>query len=215
MIKNWNLFKESVDMKSNIREICKEYKIENYTINGDGTIDVDGDVDLSDMGLNEIPLKFGRVSGDFICSNNSIKSLNGCPQWVGGHFSCRGNRLTSLEFCPQWVGGNFFCYNNQLTSLEYIPKVINKNIACFSNNITSLIGINYIEGVININNNPIDEIWKLFESVKDIEFFNDCHIIREPETPDGLPIVIIERLNFFLETIGKDPVEKIEGYINI
>jgi hypothetical protein len=28
MIKNWKLFKESVDIESKIREICKEYDIE-------------------------------------------------------------------------------------------------------------------------------------------------------------------------------------------
>ena len=31
----------------NIESICQEYGIENYTINEDGTVDVDGNVDLS------------------------------------------------------------------------------------------------------------------------------------------------------------------------
>ena len=31
--------------KKEIKNICKKYKITNYTINADGTIDVDGDVD--------------------------------------------------------------------------------------------------------------------------------------------------------------------------
>ena len=31
-----------------IDEICRKYNIINYTINSDGTIDVDGNVDLSD-----------------------------------------------------------------------------------------------------------------------------------------------------------------------
>jgi len=36
-----------------IHKICKEYGIENYTINNDGSIDVDGYVDLSNMELTK------------------------------------------------------------------------------------------------------------------------------------------------------------------
>ena len=37
----------------NIDEICKKYSIENYTINPNGSIDVDGHVDLSDKELTK------------------------------------------------------------------------------------------------------------------------------------------------------------------
>jgi hypothetical protein len=231
MIKNWNLFSESVDEKSKIVELCKKYKIENYTINDDLSIDVDGDVDLSYLlpvdrgGLTKIPLKFNRVSGYFLCNNNKLKSLFGCPEWVGDDFSCSSNQLTSLEFCPSYVSGDFDCYNNNLTSLcysnnlttlEYLPKWIGGNIDCRYNKIWSFGGIpDSFRGYIICKGDPIEHIWKLFESSGDIEFLNDCDALREPETPDGLPIVVLERLNFFLETIGKPPVEKVDGYINI
>jgi hypothetical protein len=65
MIKNWKLFKESVDSEFKIHKICKEYKIKNYTINDDLSIDVDGDVDLSNKSLIKIPIKFRKVSGNF------------------------------------------------------------------------------------------------------------------------------------------------------
>ena len=39
----------------NIHKICEVYYITNYTINPDGTIDVDGDVDLSWRGLTKLP----------------------------------------------------------------------------------------------------------------------------------------------------------------
>jgi hypothetical protein len=216
MIKNWKLFNESIDEESKIRELCKKYVIENYTINIDGSIDVDDSVGFSSKGLDEIPLKFNRVSGYFTCSINYLTSLLGCPQWVGGDFYCYGNKLESLEFCPEFVGSDFNCIYNKLTSLDFCPKYIGGDIICEYNKIWSFKGIpDNFRGDLYCSGNPIDEIWKLFKSSKDIEFFNDCHIVREPETPDGLPIVIIERLNFFLETIGKDPVEKVEGYINI
>ncbi len=80
-----------------IHNICKKYNITNYTINSDGSIDVNGDVSLSYKGLSELPLKFGIVSGSFYCSNNNLTSLEGSPIELGGSFWCNGNKLTSLE----------------------------------------------------------------------------------------------------------------------
>jgi hypothetical protein len=259
MIKNWNLFKESIDEKSKIIELCEKYGIENYTINDDLSIYVNGNVNLSYFKISNIPLKFGIVIGNFDCSDNKLTSLEGCPESVGGNFDCSYNKLKSLEGCPKWVGGdfrcsnnkmlktlefcpesvgrNFSCYNNKLKSLEFCPKSVGGNFICSYNKLTTLefgpkwiggffkcdgnkiwsfkgIPDNFYKGIF-CNENPIEHIWNLFKSSKDIEFFNDCHIIREPETPHGLPIVVLERLNYFLETIGKPTVEKVDGYINI
>jgi hypothetical protein len=217
MIKNWNLFKESIEQESEIVEICKRYNIKNYTINDDLSIDVDDNVILSHSNLKDIPLKFNHVTGYFSCDTNKLTSLIGCPDFVDGYFSCMNNNLSTLEYLPKSIGGDFYCSRNYLTSLQHLPKNIGDVISCSNNKIWTFSGIpdNLHSQIVFGNNNPIYEIWKLFESVKDIEFFNDCHIIREPQTTDGLPIVVLERLNFFLETIGKDPVEKVRGYINI
>jgi arginine decarboxylase-like protein len=96
MIKNWKLFKESVDSEFKIHKLCKEYNIKNYTINDDFSIDVDGDVNISYRKLDKIPLRFRDVSGNFLCSDNNLTSLLGCPEWVGGNFHCYENNLTSL-----------------------------------------------------------------------------------------------------------------------
>jgi len=60
--------------------------------------------------------------------------------------------------------------------------------------------------------NPIYEIWDLFEDYSKIEFLNDCDAIREPDNNSKEPIIILDRLNFFLEEIGKPTVTKVEGY---
>jgi hypothetical protein len=97
--------------------ICEKYGITNYTINPDGSIDVDGDVDLSFNDLTELPLRFNKVSGYFRCHNNRLTSLKGCPRWVGGYFNCNYNRLPSLEFSPEYVSDDFNCsYNKYLTN---------------------------------------------------------------------------------------------------
>ena len=94
--------------------ICKQYDIKNYTINDDGSIDVDGNVDLYNKGLTELPLSFNKVNGYFDCSYNQLTSLKGSPRWVGSSFYCNYNRLTSLEFSPDYVGGDFRCIDNDL-----------------------------------------------------------------------------------------------------
>jgi hypothetical protein len=96
--------------------ICEKYGITNYTINSDGSIDVDGNVYLSFNDLTELPLSFNKVTGWFDCSRNKLTSLKGCPRWIGRYFSCGYNDLTSLEFSPDYVGGSFWCSNNQLTN---------------------------------------------------------------------------------------------------
>ena len=56
----------------NIHKICEKYGIKNYTINTDGSIDVDGNVHLWCRGLTELPLKFNHVSGYFNCYVNKL-----------------------------------------------------------------------------------------------------------------------------------------------
>ena len=56
-MKHIKLFESFNDIDS----ICKKYNITNYTINSDGSIDVDGDVNLSNRGLTKLPLKFGTT----------------------------------------------------------------------------------------------------------------------------------------------------------
>jgi hypothetical protein len=95
--------------------ICEKYGITNYTINPDGSIDVNGDVFLDNKRLTELPLTFNKITGYFSCSDNKLTSLKGSPRWIGGYFDCRYNRLTSLEFSPDYVGDDLFCSNNNLT----------------------------------------------------------------------------------------------------
>ena len=95
--------------------ICKQYGITNYTVNPDGSIDVNGNVYLSYFKLTELPLTFNNVSGWFDCSNNNLTTLKGSPKWVDSTFNCSVNNLTNLEFSPEYVGGHFSCRHNCLT----------------------------------------------------------------------------------------------------
>jgi hypothetical protein len=85
--------------------------------------------------MEKLPVKFGRVSGEFWCDRNKLTTLEGCPFYVGGDFWCgNNNKLTSLEHSPKYVGNYFFCNENKLTSLKGIEKCeIIGNFCCYDN----------------------------------------------------------------------------------
>ena len=137
--------------------ICKKYNIKNYTINSDGLIDVNGDVDLrgsrfwdefksSKLGvannwtLDTLPLKFGKVSGSFDCRYNNLETLEGCPKEVGGDFYCSDNKLTTLVGCPVEVR-RFLGGDNLFSDLTGCPQFINGDFNVSDNkNLVSLKG---------------------------------------------------------------------------
>jgi hypothetical protein len=162
-----------------IDSICKEYGIKNYTINNNGLVDVDGDVDLSSKSLDKLPVNFGTVTGHFSCYNNLLVSLEGSPIKVGGYFDCSDNHLTSLEGSPREVGGSFNCHYNQLTSLEGSPREVGGNFYCSDNQLRTLKGISErIDGDLFLTENPINNICRLFKTTKQfIELLNDYNFI--------------------------------------
>ncbi len=127
-ILNW--FKSKTKDQNSIEYKCKKYGIENYTINEDGSIDVDGDVDLSHKKLTKLPLKFGRVAGYFDCYNNQLTTLEGSPYWVGKEFDCGCNQLKTIEGGPETVIREYYCNNNQLTSLDGCPDYVGGDFFC-------------------------------------------------------------------------------------
>jgi len=142
-----------------IHEKCEYYNITNYTINKDGSIDVDGNVDLIGKGLKELPLIFNKVNGWFSCSINQLTSLIGAPKYVGDSFYCSNNKLISLYGCPDHIGGIFYIENNNIYTFEKFPKYIGEDY--------------------NFSINPIDFIYNLYiKSIDNIEVFNEFRIIN-------------------------------------
>jgi len=160
--------------REEVVKVCEYYKIENYTINDDLSIDVDGSIGLYNKNLEHLPLKFNYVDGGFHCNRNKLKSLEGCPKTVNGDFYCFTNELETLEGCPQTVGGDFYCFTNELKDLEHFPEV---------------------NGRIDIEENPVDLLVHTFIDNADsfmIEDFNDYEIVRNRDT------VMLDRLQTFI-----------------
>ena len=222
-----------MESKRDIHSICDEYGIIDYTINPDGSIDVDGNIILSyvfERGETKIPLKFAKVIGDFECNRNQLTTLKGSPKSVGGNFECSDNKLTSLEYCPESVGGDFDCSGNLLTSLEYCPESVGRNFYCYDNQLTSLEGLPEIGGYINCRHNqitdfkgvseffegyffsegnPIEEIYTLFlqeDSINDskcIQWINEFDVIQGDK-------IVLDRLEEVFHQLGMDIPENIK-----
>jgi len=177
-----------------IHEICEKYNIKNYTINSDGSIDVDSGVYLDYKNLKKLPLKFNKINGWFNCSYNYLTTLEGSPVEVNGNFYCSNNKLTSFKYAPKIIRGNFYCRINNINSFEYFPSFVKDGFYCD-------------------NYNPIFEVWRLFKDTNKIELLNDFDIFRDEDTET--PSIIMDRLNDFLTMIGKKEVEKVDQYKNI
>ena len=112
-----------------------------WSVNSEGLVDVDGNFDCARGGLNNFQgIRFGKISGSFNCSENSLSSLEGAPREVRWNFYCSENNLISLEGAPLKVGGNFYCHRNQLVSLKGAPQEVGGNFDCSENHIISLEG---------------------------------------------------------------------------
>jgi hypothetical protein len=202
--------------RKEVIQVCEKYEIENYTINDDLSIDVDGDVRLDSKNLEYLPLRFNYVSGgfycrrnilvslegspqtvggDFDCQGNGLKTLKGCPQTVGGNFSCSWNDLKTLKGCPSVVNGNFNCFGNELKSLEGCPSVVNGNFNCSHNKLADLEHFPEVSGNIDIRHNTVNLLVYTFIKKADsfmIEDFIDYEIVRNRDT------VMLDRLQTFI-----------------
>ena len=79
-----------------------------WVINSNGEVDVDGWVDVRNVNLTEIPVKFGNVSRYFSCFNTNLTTLKNAPKSIVGRFYCSNNNLTDYfknikeEDFPHW-----------------------------------------------------------------------------------------------------------------
>ena len=57
--------------------------------------------------VDQLPVKFARVSGSFYAGDSRLTTLEGCPEWVGEYFAVSSNPLKDLDHSPLHVGGYF------------------------------------------------------------------------------------------------------------
>ena len=169
-----------------IDAICQKYAITNYTINSDRSIDVDGNVDLSSVGFERLPLKFNKVSEHFTCECNHLTTLEGSPKEVGSGFFCNDNKLITLEGGPEKVNSGFICTGNNLVNLIGSPKYVGGDFYCYGNKLISLEGApKEIGGSFNCRYNLLPQpIYDNYLYIKEIIKWQDEYNIWRGEKLD-------------------------------
>lgn len=157
MINNKNVVYEKNINK--IIKICDYLKIKKYDICDDGYINVYEDVKIN-IKIKKLPIKFKEVFGDFICGDNIFVSLYGFPLIVHGNFICKNNSIKSLKYSPNEIGGFAdFSNNKKLSKLINMPQNICGSIDFSNCSLKSLYGCNDdIKGSINISYNNFNNL---------------------------------------------------------
>jgi hypothetical protein len=126
---------------------------------------VTGEFVCSDLGVVSLEGSPHTVMGDFFCQNArreskpTLTSLQGAPRIVHGGFSCMHNLLTNLVGAPEQVGDWFACDHNLLTSLEGAPHTVGGNFSCWSNKLTNLEGgPTQVTGRYDCRRNPLKSL---------------------------------------------------------
>lgn len=109
--------------------------------NPDGKIHVAGSVNFGGLHVKKLPYSFDNVSGDFICANCRLTSLEGCPSVVGGDFMCSDNLIGTLEHGPKQVGNTYSCSHCNLSSFVGAAEEVGGWFMSFGNSFQSLEGV--------------------------------------------------------------------------
>ncbi len=137
-----------------IKKTAKKYNIDKYSIDKDGRLIVYGDVIFDDK-IKMLPLRFKKVTGDFICQSPFLTSLEGAPETVEHDFIIDGSKnLKSLEHGPKIVFGIYSISNcTNLKSINGIAKKI--GVSLYAENIGIKLSIKDINKYTTIRHNNI------------------------------------------------------------
>lgn len=124
-MKDLVIIKKKIEDNKRIISWLDSMGVQNYRINSDLTVDVDGDVLLGYKKLETIPIQFGKVTGCFDLLHNDLTSLKGCPIHVGATFRIDRNKIKTLEYCPKYIGGSFYVDHNPLDTLLFACRNTN------------------------------------------------------------------------------------------
>jgi len=152
------------DIKAKITKWLTHVGVENFTINPDLTVDVDGDVYFGTHRWTEFPVKFGVIKGNFICAVGHLESCVNFPDEVEGECDITGQQLKSLKGFPSKVGtgvhgGGVDISFTPLTSMDGISEEINGDLVMTDTRISSLEGIadkiTKLNGIVDVTHSPV------------------------------------------------------------
>jgi hypothetical protein len=212
-IKLYNLFKKfesSESSDSNLArrktyDLCNEYLKGNYVVIKNEVYS--DDILTLKLDLDYIPIKFGEVRTIFI-NCTEIKSLKNSPRVVTYALNLQSCfSLKSFEGASEYVGAFIHLGSVEIDNFNGLPKPLKDKYyltLSFDNKLRNVLPLflnSKVEGGrINTGYIEIDS-----DAIELIDLFNDY----DPLRGDG---IVLNRLNEFLNSIGKDSVDKVDGY---
>ncbi len=121
------MFTTQKEIKNFLNKVCfddgEEYEEGNrmWSRTKNGEYNTRVDIDMENMGISEIPIKFKKCKKYFSCGHNNLTTLKNCPDWVGGEFFINNNNLENLDYFPQHIGSKIYLQGNNLT--EYFKNI--------------------------------------------------------------------------------------------
>ena len=119
-LRDYKLFESRDGLTDEQRKFLDKNTSGRWSVNSERLVDVKGGFYCYGERIEDfLGIRFGKVSEDFYCSGNQLRTLEGSPREVGGSFYCYRNPLISLEGVPEVIEGNFlfkntiFSYNLQ------------------------------------------------------------------------------------------------------
>jgi hypothetical protein len=128
-LRDYRLFESSEGLTDEQRKFLDEYAPGRWSVNSEGLVDVKGSFWCDSQGLEDfLGIRFGKVSGNFNCFSNQLRTLEGSPRKVDGNFWCYVNPLISLEGAPEVIQGSFYFKNtyfkyNLQSFLNWIDRI--------------------------------------------------------------------------------------------
>jgi hypothetical protein len=228
-----------VSQNADVKTWMKKLNLSSYKVRKDGKIDVQGNVkfdsSMIDKRFSILPIKFGRVTGNFVAVSCGVSQMTGFPEKVDGDFDVSNNQITSLEDGPSHVGGSYIAEGNKLlTVLLGWPKFIGSDARFKNCNIQSMRGIpagSTVVGSLDLQRNtglrridgfPEKVLCKPSEVTRNPAFadddqmgcvdFSNCDILTTVGLPDEIDGDLFMRENKHLDDLVGFP-RKIAGCV--
>jgi hypothetical protein len=197
-------YQELYVLKQKVKTQCKNLGIENYTINDDGTVDVNGNLNIyltrdkvKKDEQHNILINFNKINGDVDINLQWRKAgragkgqLPFTFNEVTGNFHANHNMLETLIGCPKKVGGCFDVRSNRLNTLEGSPETVGDYFSANSNSLDDLKGApKYVGGNFDISDNDLKTLEGLSpridgtldfnnNKITSFDYYTDCKVIH-------------------------------------
>ena len=132
--------------KNRIEKVFSEYfsgeaHVDRMTLEIECPGDVSIKSEVRKFGHNMLPIKFGKVFGNFDVSDIGLETTQNFPYFVAKNFFAQNNKLRSLKGGPTYVGRQYEVSNNMIKNLDGLPEELYDDLDLDGNPLETLRGM--------------------------------------------------------------------------